>query len=115
MASKLLTNKVQIMQKIRRIAFEIYENNFEEQEMIIAGITGQGYAMAKLLTQDIQEISPLKVSFVQIMFDKKSPYDNSAQFDCDERFLEKKTIVKGIIFGLGVFKTRCLKIKTLRG
>ena len=81
------------MQKIRRIAFEIYENNFEEQEMVIAGITGQGYAMAKLLAQDIQEISPLKVSFVQIMFDKKSPYDNSAQFDCDERFLEKKTIV----------------------
>lgn len=93
MASKKILNSTEIRQKIRRIAFEIYENNFEEQEMIIAGIKGQGYIMAKLLTENIQEISPIKASFVQIIFDKSSPYDNSAMFDCDERFLEKKTII----------------------
>jgi pyrimidine operon attenuation protein / uracil phosphoribosyltransferase len=93
MASKQILNKVQIGQKIRRIAYEIYENNFEEQEMVIAGIQGQGYFMAKLLAQEIQEISTIKAIFVQIMFDKNSPYDNSAIFDCDERFLEKKTII----------------------
>jgi pyrimidine operon attenuation protein / uracil phosphoribosyltransferase len=93
MASKQILNNIQISQKIRRIAFEIYENNFEEQEMIIAGIQGQGYIMAKLLAQEIQEISPIKAIFVQIIFDKNSPYDNSAVFDCDERFLEKKTII----------------------
>ena len=55
MASKQILNSGQIMQKIKRIAFEIYENNFEEQEMIIAGIKGQGYTMAKMLAQNIQE------------------------------------------------------------
>ncbi len=93
MASKQILNSGQIMQKIRRIAFEIYENNFEEQEMIIAGITGQGYTMAKLLSQEIQSISSIKAHFVQIIFDKNSPYDNTAMFDCDERFLEKKTVI----------------------
>jgi pyrimidine operon attenuation protein / uracil phosphoribosyltransferase len=93
MASKKILNGIQIRQKIKRIAFEIYENNFEEQEMIIAGIKGQGYTMAKLLTQNILEISSIKASIVQIIFDKNSPYDNSAIFDCDERFLEKKTII----------------------
>jgi pyrimidine operon attenuation protein / uracil phosphoribosyltransferase len=93
MASKQILNGGQIMQKIKRIAFEIYENNFEEQEMIIAGIKGQGYTMAKMLAQNIQEISAIKANFVQIIFDKNSPYDNSAEFDCDERFLEKKTII----------------------
>lgn len=93
MASKQILNSTQINQKIRRIAYEIYENNFEEHEMIIAGIQGQGYFMAKLLAQDLQEISPIKAHFVKIIFDKNSPYDNSAVFDCDERFLEKKTII----------------------
>jgi pyrimidine operon attenuation protein/uracil phosphoribosyltransferase len=93
MASKQILNSTQISQKIRRIAYEIYENNFEEHEMIIAGIQGQGYFMAKLLAQDLQEISPIKAHFVKIIFDKNSPYDNSAVFDCDERFLEKKTII----------------------
>lgn len=93
MASKQILNGLQIMQKIRRIAFEIYENNFEEQEMVLAGIKGQGYFMAKLLAENIQEISAIKVNFVQILFDKNAPYDHSAVFDCDERFLEKKTII----------------------
>jgi pyrimidine operon attenuation protein / uracil phosphoribosyltransferase len=93
MASKKILNSLQIRQKIRRIAFEIYENNFEETEMVIAGIKGQGYIMAKLLVNEISEISNIKAHFVKIDFDKNSPYDNSAQFDCDERFLEKKTII----------------------
>lgn len=93
MALKQILNAVQIQQKIKRIAFEIYENNFEEAEMVIAGINGQGYIMAKMLAEHIQNISPIKVNFVKIIFDKDSPYENSAQFDCDERFLEKKTIV----------------------
>jgi pyrimidine operon attenuation protein / uracil phosphoribosyltransferase len=93
MASKQILNGVQIMQKIRRIAFEIYENNFEENDMVIAGIKGQGYTMAKLITSELHSISSIKAQFVQIIFDKDSPYDNSAQFDCDERFLEKKTII----------------------
>jgi pyrimidine operon attenuation protein / uracil phosphoribosyltransferase len=93
MASKKILNKVQIMQKIRRIAFEIYENNFEEQEMIIAGIKGQGYKMAKLIALELQSISAIQAHYVQIIFDKNAPYDNSANFDCDERFLERKTII----------------------
>lgn len=93
MASKQILNNRLILQKIKRIAFEIYENNFEEKEMIIAGIMGQGYILAKLLASELKTISNIEAQFVQIIFDKNSPYDNSAVFDCDERFLEKKVII----------------------
>ncbi len=93
MAPKQILNNLQILQKVRRIAFEIYENNFEEKELIIAGIKGQGHILAKLLTTELQNISDIEVHYVQIIFDKDSPYDNSAVFDCDERFLEKKAII----------------------
>ncbi len=93
MASKQILNNSQILQKIKRIAFEIFENNFEETELVIAGIKGQGYILSKLIAHELQNISAIKVQYVQIVFDKDSPYDNSAVFDCDERFLEKKTII----------------------
>ncbi len=93
MTAKMIMDLPQTLQKIRRIAYEVYEQNFEEQEIVLAGILGQGYEMGKLLAQEIQQISKIEVTTVLINFDKNSPYEQSAVFDCDERFLEKKTIV----------------------
>ena len=38
MTKTLILNSKQIEQKINRIAYEIYENNYDEKEIIIAGI-----------------------------------------------------------------------------
>ena len=37
----------QIDQKIKRMAYEILENNFSEKEILFAGICAQGEALAK--------------------------------------------------------------------
>ena len=83
----------QLKQKIRRIAFEIYENNVDETELVIAGVKGQGHTFAKQLAIVLQEISPIDTTPVLIDFDKDMPYDTPVTFDCDERFLENKTII----------------------
>ena len=88
-----ILNHTQVFQKIRRIAFEIYENNFEETQIVIAGIKGQGHAFAKKLTTAINEISSIEATTVLIDVDKDVTYDSPVEFDCDERFLEHKTIV----------------------
>jgi pyrimidine operon attenuation protein/uracil phosphoribosyltransferase len=88
-----ILNKTEVLQKIRRIAFEIYENNFEETQLIIAGIKGQGHAFAKKLADALNEISSIGATAVLIDVDKDVTYDSPVEFDCDERFLEHKTIV----------------------
>ncbi len=88
-----ILNHTQVLQKIRRIAFEIYENNFEETQIVIAGIKGQGHAFAKKLTTAINEISSIEATTVLIDVDKDVTYDSPVEFDCDERFLEHKAIV----------------------
>jgi pyrimidine operon attenuation protein / uracil phosphoribosyltransferase len=88
-----ILNHTQVLQKIRRIAFEIYENNFEETEIVIAGIKGQGHALAKQLAIALNEISSIEATAVLIDVDKDVTYDSPVEFDCDERFLEHKTIV----------------------
>ena len=43
----------QIEQKIIRMAWEIYEQNFEEKEIVIAGIHAQGYILAQRLSNQL--------------------------------------------------------------
>jgi len=38
MSAKQVLDGPALLQKIRRISFQIFENNFEEKEIIIAGI-----------------------------------------------------------------------------
>jgi pyrimidine operon attenuation protein / uracil phosphoribosyltransferase len=93
MAAQKILNSRQIGQKIRRIAYEIYENNFEETDLVLAGIKGQGYNMARMLCEIIEEISTINTHLVLINFDKNTPYDTTVEFDCDEQLFEAKTII----------------------
>ncbi len=66
----LILNAEQIRQKIRRIAFQIYETNFEEPALLLAGIAGEGYVLAEALAQDLREIAPFTVELMQVQLDK---------------------------------------------
>jgi pyrimidine operon attenuation protein/uracil phosphoribosyltransferase len=73
--SNIILNTVQINQKIKRIAYQIYENNTDEKEVIIAGIIGNGYIFAEKLVETLKEISSLKVTICQVNINKKKPLE----------------------------------------
>ena len=62
MSLKLL-NERQIKQKIKRLAFQILENNFGEKEIILAGINNNGMGFAKLIHKQLQKISDTNNTF----------------------------------------------------
>ncbi|MVM40333.1 phosphoribosyltransferase [Spirosoma sp. HMF3257] len=66
----LILNAEQIHQKIRRIAFQIYENNFEESALLLAGISGEGYVLAEALARELQTIAPFSVDLIHLTLDK---------------------------------------------
>jgi pyrimidine operon attenuation protein/uracil phosphoribosyltransferase len=51
MASKetVILNKKEIAHKLKRIAYQIYEANISQEEVIIAGIKANGYIFAEKL------------------------------------------------------------------
>ena len=55
----VILNHNEINHKIRRIAFQIYESNVDEKEVILAGIASNGYIFAKKLKAVLQKISDL--------------------------------------------------------
>ena len=68
-----ILNHNQIGQKIKRIAYQIYEANSFENEIIIAGIQGNGIFFAKELVKCLQKISSLKIILCEVYIDKKNP------------------------------------------
>lgn len=89
--SQILTNE-QIVNKTRRIAYQIYEVNSNENEVIIAGIVGNGYVFAEKLTEILKEIAPFKITLCKVMIDKKNPLQTITT-DIDVEDYKNKSLV----------------------
>jgi len=60
--------------KLRRMAFEILENNFGETEFILAGIRESGTVIAKTIQQLLKEIAAeINTELITVSLDKRNP------------------------------------------
>lgn len=90
-------NKIQILtaaqidQKLKRMAYEIWEKNSEEKEIFIIGIEETGAAVAGKIAEILKEISPLKIKFSTLVINKKSPLQEDIRLNADA--LNNKTVV----------------------
>ena len=89
--SIILTDK-EINHKIKRIAFQIYENNTTNKEVVIAGIAENGFLLAEKLKVILEEISEIKVISCKVKIDKKNPL-NSVETSITEELYKNKSLV----------------------
>ncbi|MCF1422435.1 phosphoribosyltransferase domain-containing protein [Mangrovimonas futianensis] len=69
----IILNHQEITNKIRRIAYQIYESNVNETEVILAGIDQNGYQLANELKTILENISDIKPVLCRVIIDKKNP------------------------------------------
>jgi pyrimidine operon attenuation protein/uracil phosphoribosyltransferase len=60
---------------LKRLAYEIAERNYTEQQLFFAGIRESGYTVARLLAKEVMEISNIHVELVEITMDKRYPVE----------------------------------------
>ncbi len=89
----LVLDAKQISQKITRMAFEIYENNFKEKTLVFAGIDGQGFKLAQLLAKEVEKISEIKPIIVNVLVDKFSTLLGEVQINIPEKELKKRVVI----------------------
>ena len=73
MARNYILDEGTVARKLQRIAYEIVENNLDEQELILAGVKENGSTIARNIQQLLQQISPIKTELIEISLDKKTP------------------------------------------
>ena len=77
MEKKYILDKDSTARKLRRLAFEIVERNYDEQQLFFAGIRQSGLIVAKLLAKEVRSISNIHVELVEVSLDKKKPVEVS--------------------------------------
>jgi pyrimidine operon attenuation protein/uracil phosphoribosyltransferase len=120
----IILDSLAIEQKTRRIAYQIYEENSSEKEIVLAGIVGNGFTFAQKLKAVLEEISSLQIILCEVVIDKKNPrkeiktsipsddYKNKSLVLVDDVLNSGATLIYGIKHFLDVplkqFKTAVL-------
>ena len=117
-----ILSHLQIQYKIERIAYQIYEANVDEAEIIIAGIDGGGLHFAKKLIRTLKKITQARITLCKVMMDKRNPLQSGVSTSLNEEDFKNKSVVlvddvlnsgTTLIYGVHYFlKTPLKQLKT---
>ena len=88
-----ILNEKQIEQKIQRLAIEILENNYEEDEIIMIGINNRGWEVAQRLTAKIRERGKVAVRMTRLRLSPAAPLENPIALEMPATELAGKVII----------------------
>ena len=92
----MLGNKIKdglaIKSSVKRIAYQIYENNIDEKSIVIVGIGNPGKILRNLIGNSIKSICDLNLIFVSLTIKKKKLL-NVVESDISLEEIKNKSII----------------------
>lgn len=85
---QLILNENEIEQKINRLAHQIIENSFEEKDLFIGGISGNGFKIAQKLCSIIAENTDQNTHLFEINLNKDEPWASPIQLSATKESLK---------------------------
>lgn len=89
----LILNAISIQQKVNRMAYQILEENYEEQELYFIGIRDNGYVFAEKLVAFLKTITKSEIHLHSLSLNKKKPNKDEMEYNFDLKELNKKTVI----------------------
>lgn len=89
----LVLSEEQVLLKIQRIAWQIFEQHVHEEVVYLVGISKSGYWLAQQIMTVLGDISDLQLQLVEMEINKKNPLDKSIRMSLDLEELKDKSVV----------------------
>ena len=109
-----MKKKVLDFEKISRIcgrlAYQILENNINEDAILLVGIKEKGYEIAKIIEQKLKDNTSSKVHLKSITIDKKNP-NQISEFDINFNQMPKSVYLVDDVLNTG--KTLMFAVNSL--
>lgn len=83
----------QIQQKITRLAYEILEQNLDEQVIVLVGINNNGYRFASLLHAALTNITDRQCMLAHIRLNPAAPLESMPQTDLDRDLMQHASLI----------------------
>ena len=97
----LILNHEQIAHKIKRIAYQIYENNVNETSVILAGISKNGFELAKKLKVELEKISEISFALCEVKVNKKNPLEQISTSIPSEEYKDRSVVLVDDVLNSG--------------
>jgi pyrimidine operon attenuation protein / uracil phosphoribosyltransferase len=106
--NNIILNNTQINHKIRRIALQILESNINEEEIVLAGISKNGFLIAEKLKKIIKYYSNVNIILSKVTINKHnllsevtttlqvSDYSNKSVILVDDVLYSGATLIYGV-------------------
>ncbi len=89
MKKQILTEEA-ALKKLKRIALEVAERNFNEKELLLIGIKENGIVIAQIISKLMKDVFTGSISVVALSMNKKKPTTITIEKDID---VDGKTIL----------------------
>jgi len=76
-----ILNERQIRQKVKRLAFQILEENHSEKEIILAGINNNGMEFAEMLLKELLQITNIPITLTRIQLSPADPLSSGIKLE----------------------------------
>lgn len=89
----LVLNHDTISQKIKRIAYQIYEYNYDDTDIVFVAIEHKGVILADRIKPILESVSKIKVQTINLSIDKKAPIESMKLSSSGEAMKGKSVIL----------------------
>jgi pyrimidine operon attenuation protein/uracil phosphoribosyltransferase len=101
MDNSIILNHKEIEHKIQRIAYQIYETFDDNEELILAGISKNGFVLAQKLKSNLERISKIKITLCEVFIDKTNPLNQITTSISKENYTNKNVVLVDDVLNTG--------------
>lgn len=101
MTKTIILDKTSIVQKSKRIAYQIYETFGENEEIILAGIHSNGFILAQMISANLSEIINCKIVLCAVFIDKQNPLNPITTSIASEDYTNKNVVLIDDVLNTG--------------
>ena len=93
-SSSLILDNDSVSKKLDRITHQIIEENFNEKELFLVGISKKGFKLAEKISQLISSINPsIQVNLIELFINKNEPLEHPIALKPNTILKNKKIIL----------------------
>lgn len=101
MENVIILSHQQIINKTKRIAYQILESSHKEKEIVVAGITGNGYTFASNIVKHLKKICKINIVLCEVFINKKKPLESIKTSITANQYKNKQVILVDDVLNSG--------------